>query len=320
MNKKNIIYLIVGIVLGAASVYLFIGNDRITVKNINIEEKKHLVEEEGLKGINIPKKVMKEFGIELQVAKSGKISIHKDLTGEIVPNPYNVAHIVPRFTGVVKAVYKKIGDSIKKGEKIATIESNESLVSYDVKSSINGTILEMHMTPGELIGDAQHIVMIANLKNVWAELNIYQQDLESIKVGQTVKITSPHSKTVYKGKLFYISPIVDEATRTAVTRVKLNNSRGIWKPGMFVSGTVQTDFSKVKIAVPKNAVQILNGEKVIFVKGDNGFSPRVVTLGKENGKYVEVLEGLHEGDIYVAKGAYTYKSEILKESFGGDEH
>ena len=327
MNKNNLIYLLIGIVVGGLAVFIFFGESTTSHDENNAEEIEHGHEEDGhgdeeehSEAINISDKVMQEFGIELQSAGVGKITVHKDLTGEIVPNPYNVAHIVPRFAGIVKDVYKKIGDSIKKGDKIATIESNESLVSYDVTSSIDGTILELHMTPGELIGDAQHIVMVADLTNVWAELNIYQQDLGIIKVGQNVSITSPHSKTVFKGKLFYISPVVDEATRTAVARVKLNNSRGTWKPGMFISGSVITNYKTVKIAVPVNAIQMLNSQKVVFVSRDEGFQPQVVTLGMENNKLIEVIDGLHAGDKYVAKGAYTFKSEILKESFGGDEH
>ncbi len=324
MNKNNLIYLLIGIVVGGLTVFILFGENRFSSDEHNLSKVAHNEEgdEHGHEGhseaINISDEVMKEFGIEVKIASKGKIAVHKDLTGEIVLNPDNIAHIVPRFGGIVKSVYKKIGDSIKKGEKIATIESNESLVSYDVTSSIDGTILELHMTPGELIGDAQHIVLVANLTNVWAELNIYQQDLGKVKIGQNVEITSPHSKTVFKGKLFYISPVVDEATRTAIARVKLNNTRGTWKPGMFISGRVFTNYRTVNIAVPVNAIQILNSQEVVFVSGAEGFQPQVVTLGMENNKLIEVIDGLHAGDKYVAKGAYTFKSEILKESFGGD--
>ncbi len=320
MNKNNLIYLLIGIVIGGFALFIFSGKSFSSHDEHGAMEMEHSDEHEGhSEAINISDEVMKEFGIEVKTANVGKIALHKVLTGEIVLNPYSVAHIVPRFTGIVKAVYKKIGDSIKKGDKIATIESNESLVSYDVTSSIDGTILELHMTPGELIGDALHIVLIANLTNVWAELNIYQQDLGKVKVGQDVEITSPHSEMVFKGKLFYISPVVDEATRTAVARVKLNNTRGTWKPGMFISGNVLTNYKTAKIAVPVNAVQMLNGQKIIFVSGDEGFTPQVVTLGMKNNKLIEVIDGLHSGDRYVSKGAYTFKSEILKKSFGGDE-
>ncbi len=324
MNKNNFVYLIVGVILGGVAVYLMLGTGLNLAENENIRVVAETHEDGHIDNhsevINISDRVMKEFGIEVKKAGTGKLVVYRDLTGEIVPNPYKVAHIVPRFGGVVKAVYKKIGDKVKEGDKIAVIESNESLVQYDVISSIDGTILELHMTPGELIGDDKHIVMIANLNTVWAELNVYQQNLGEVKVGQTVEITSPHSKTVFKGELFYISPTVDEATRTAVARVKLDNSQGVWKPGMFVSGKVFTSLKTVEVAVPKNAVQLLDGQKVVFVKGDEGFHPQVVTLGMENGELVEILDGLHAGDIYVAKGAYTFKSEILKESFGGHGH
>ncbi len=325
MNKNNIIFLIIGIFIGASAALIILGTGESTA-NHSIEmhdEESHADEHSGEAGeehsefINISNDTMKEFGIEIKTAGPGELTVHKDLTGEITPNPYEVAHIVPRFAGVVKEVFKKIGDRVKKGDKIAIIESNESLVRYDVTSSIDGTILELHMTPGELIGDDKHIVMVANLKTVWAELNIYQQDLGEVKVGQTVEISSPHSKNIFKGKLFYISPTVDEATRTAVARVKLDNSAGIWKPGMFVSGKVFTSKKRVDIAVPKNVVQIFDGQKVVFVKSDKGFAPQAVTLGIENDKAVEILDGLHQGDKYVAKGAYTFKSELLKESFGG---
>ncbi len=332
-NKNKLIFLLVGIVIGAVVVIagftLFDNESKASsnfvsksVENHENDSEEHGNEqgEEHSEVIKISNEVRKEFGIEVKTANSGKVVAHKDLTGEIVPNPYNVAHIVPRFAGIVKNVYKKIGDNVKKGDKIATIESNESLVQYDVTSSIDGTIIELHMTPGELIGDEKHIVVVANLKNVWAELNVYQKDLGEVKVGQTVEIISPHTNSVFKGKLFYISPIVDEATRTAVARVKLNNLTGMWKPGMFVSGKVFTSYKKVNVAVPPNAVQILEGQKVIFVEGEEGFRPQVVTLGLENSKLVEVLDGLHIGDKYVAKGAYTFKSEILKESFGGHGH
>ncbi len=327
MNKNNLIYLLIGIVVGGLAIFIFFGESTTSHDEGNAEgiehgheEDGHGDEEEHSEVIKISDDVMKEFGIEVKIAGAGKVAVHKDLTGEIVPNPYSVAHIVPRFAGIVKAVYQKIGDKVKAGDKIAVIESNESLVQYDVTSSIDGTILELHMTPGELIGDDKHIVLVANLKNVWAELNIYQQDLGEVKVGQTVEITSPHSKTIFKGKLFYISPVVDEATRTAVARVKLDNSRLLWKPGMFISGRAFTSFKTVDVAVPKNAVQILDQQKVIFVKGEDGFRPQVVTLGVENSQLIEILDGLHIGDKYVAKGAYTFKSEILKESFGGHGH
>ena len=105
-----------------------------------------------------------------------------------------------------------------------------------------------------------------------------------------------------------------------VLELLLNNASGLWKPGMFISGRVFTNNKKVPIVVNKNAVQLYNGETVVFVLDNNGFRPQPVSIGLENNNLIEILSGLHIGQKYAAEGAFTIKSEFLKESFGGDHH
>jgi cobalt-zinc-cadmium efflux system membrane fusion protein len=175
------------------------------------------------------------------------------------------------------------------------------------------------MTPGELIGDDKHIVTVADLSSVWAELTVYQKDIDDIKLGQSAQIYFNDIENAINGKIFYISPTVDEHTRTATARVRLNNSSGYWKPGMFITGKVLTDFVEVDQAVTLNAIQNFEGQKVVFVKEGEGFRPQPVTIGKTNTNYAEVLTGLNSGQTYIAEGAFVIKSELLKESFGGDD-
>ena len=261
---------------------------------------------------------LKEFGIVLNTAGPSAIQMHTDLSGEIKPDPRTIAHMIPRFDGIVKKVHKAIGDSVKKGEVLATIESNESLVKYDVTSAIDGTVIDMHMTPGELVnGDSNHEITVANLKTVWAELGVYQKDLSIISIGQTVIISAGHEIYETKGKISYISPIIDEATRTATARVSLDNNTGKWKPGMFVTAEVLTLEQEVPLAVAKNAIQSFEGRAVVFVQDKEGFRPQPVTVGIQNDKAVQILSGLHAGETYIAKGAFTIKAELMKESFGG---
>ena len=328
IDKNKIFYLIIGIVVG---VILTIGISKvlesnkslthIETNNFHENEPNGSIIEDNHEGdeeiVSLNDEEIKELGIILDKVGSEEIQMHADLSGEVVPDPDQVAHIVPRFTGIVKNVYKKIGDNVKQGEVIAVIESNESLVTYNVESSIDGVVLNLHLTPGELIGDDNHVVTIANLNSVWAELNVYQNDLQKIKIGQWVDIYVNKLEKSVKGKIFYISPTVDEHTRTATARVSLNNSRGYWKPGMFVNSRVSTNSVKVKKAVTLNSIQNYEGQKVVFVKMDDGFVPQPVTLGRTNSTYVEIVSGLSEGQTYIAEGAFVIKSELLKESFGG---
>ncbi|MBU2493315.1 MAG: efflux RND transporter periplasmic adaptor subunit [Bacteroidetes bacterium] len=321
-NKNKYMYLIIGIFIGAVIAFLGMSllNSGNPDESYSNKKDEHEEETHGSEEVKLSESELTEYGIKLSVVESQKLQLHSDLTGEIVPDPDKVAHIVPRFAGVVKTVSKKIGDRVKKDEVIAVIESNESLVTYEVKSSIDGVVLDLHMTPGELIGDDKHVVTISDLNSVWAELNVYQKDLRKIKIGQTAQVYFDEIENAVEGKIFYLSPTVDEHTRTATARVKLNNSKGLWKPGMFITAKVFTDFVNVKYAVSLNAIQNYEDRKVVFVKDGEGFRPQPVTIGKTNSRYAEILSGLNAGQTYVAEGAFVIKSELLKESFGGDEH
>jgi len=321
MNKNNLIYLAVGAVLGGLLVFIiFNGNNKtLTTPAAATKSVKNSEEKKEIEIAKISPEVMKEFGVVVAEAKPGNIELHLDLTGEVVPNPYKVAHIIPRFGGIVKKIYKKIGDKVKTGEVIATIESNESLVEYKVKSSINGTILELHMTPGELIGDRIHAVKIADLSSVWAELSVYQKDLLKINKGENVLITSPGSDYKFSGKIFYVSPTVNEMTRTSIARVNLGNVSGFWKPGLFITGRVQIKEIKVPVAVPKTAIATMDEQSVVFVQTDKGFIPRPVKTGYTNDKYVQIISGLKAGQKYVAGNGFVIKSEIEKSSFAEED-
>lgn len=278
------------------------------------------VTEEHSEVIKLSDDVMKEFGIEVKEAGPGVIKNHIDLTGEIIAEPSKISHIVPRFSGIVQNVNKTVGEKVSKGEVLAVIESNESLTTYEVQSLIDGTIIEMHMTQGELIGTEAHAFTIANLDKVWAMLSVYQKDINKIKMGQNVKVSFGSIDTEETGKISYLSPIVDEKTRTASARVILNNRSGKWRPGMFVTAKIYVSETKAPVVIEKNALQTIDEEQVVFVKEGDGFVPRRVKVGKENDDNVEILSGLEAGQQYVAKGAFTLKAELLKESFGGDEH
>jgi len=262
---------------------------------------------------------IKEFGIELSTAGSGKLEQHVDLTGEIVIDPDRLAHIFPRFPGIVKEVRKKIGNPVKKGEVLAIIESNESLSPYEVKSLIDGNVIDMHLTRGEVIADGDHSFTIADLNKVWVNLSVYEKDLPDIQIGKKVFISAgPNTKEI-EGKISYISPVVDEKTRTATARVVLDNRDGYWRPGLFVNGKAIIGDETVSIYVPKTALENFENHTVVFVKHDEGFEPQPVTIGRSNTKAVEIVAGLKPGQIYVSKGGFALKAELQKEAFG-DSH
>lgn len=259
---------------------------------------------------------LQEFGIETAIAGPGQIETHIDLPGEIIVDPERLAHVSPRFPGIVKEVRKRIGDTVKKGETLAIIESNESLTPYEMKSLIDGTVIDMHVAVGEMIGDQTHAYQIADLSQVWARVSVYQKDLPQIRLHQPAIVSAGWGIRDARGKISYLSPTVDERTRTATARVVLANESGIWRPGMFVSIKVQTGQINASIVAPKTALQTIEDQICLFVETEEGFKAQPVFTGHSNDVAVEITSGLAPGQRYVTQGSFALKAEVMKASFG----
>ncbi len=257
-----------------------------------------------------------EFGIELSTAGPGVISTRTTLPGEIHPNDDRLAHLVPRYAGIVTKVLVHEGDQVKTGQTLAIIESNETLTPYPLKTMIDGTIIGKHITLGEAASPDRAPFVVADLSTVWLNLTVYQRDLNLIKPGQMVQVRVDDDGPVSEGRITYVTPIVEEATRTATARVVLDNKAGNWRPGMFVVGSVEISHEEVGLAIPRAALFTLHDEIIVFIQEEDGFEARHVQTGAMDLTNVEILDGLTSGDRFVSQGGFTLKAEIEKGSFG----
>ena len=258
-----------------------------------------------------------EFGVELAVAGPGSIATTVELPGEILPNQDRLAHIVPRFPGIVKSVSKTVGDAVKQGDVLATVESSESLSVYSVKSLLAGMVIQRHVAVGESVTTGREIFVVADLREVWVDFQAFQKHLPLLAVGQRIHISAGHGLPEAEALVSYISPIVDEATRTATVRAILPNEQGEWRPGLFVTGRVETASHDVALAVPTAAIQRMGEIPVVFVREEeNAFEPRPVHLGRSGPHFVEVTSGLSAGESYVSAGAFTLKAELQRGELG----
>jgi len=261
-----------------------------------------------------------EFGIVLAEAGPGTIIQTIKLPGTIHPNDDQLAHLVPRYDGIVTAVHVHVGDQVKKGQALATIESDQSLAPYALKTMIDGTVIEKHITLGESASRDRAPFLVADLSTVWLDLYIYQRDLQRVRVGQKV-ISCGLAGNDCMGTISYISPVVDETTRTSLARVVLDNAHGRWRPGMFVTAEVETGRITAAVTVPPSAIFSSHEATILFIADEHGFEERHVEIGQSDRHHVEILSGLEPGDTYVSEGGFTLKAEIEKSSFGdGHNH
>ena len=255
------------------------------------------------------------------IAKSGPgiVATEIDLPGEIVLNANFVAHIVPRFPGIVQEVNKNLGDPVRVGDILAVIQSNASAAPYNVPSMINGIVIEKHVTLGEFVRDDADIFVVADLSTVWVNISVYARFLTDLKRGQRVRISSAGLRETASGAIDYIGPIVGETTRTGVARVVLPNPGQMWQPGLFVTAHITVSEAKVLVAVPDAAVQTIEGRDVVFVKTGDVFEARLVVAGRRSHDLIEIVEGLAAGEDYVADGSFIFKAELGK-SEAAHEH
>lgn len=259
---------------------------------------------------------LEEFGIEITTAGAGVIERRVELPGEVRPNADRLAHIVPRFAGIVTNVHARIGDTVKRGQVLAVIESDESLAPFDVKTLLSGTVIGKHIALGEAASRDRDAFVIADLSSVWIDLTVYQRDLTTIRVGQEARVYVGHDLVQDAGVISYVTPIVDEHTRTATARIVLSNDEHTWRPGMFVTADVTIERTDVPLVVPRTALHTFEGDTVVFIEGDEGFRPEPVSLGRHGETHVEVLSGLSVGDRFASDGGFTLKAELGKDSFG----
>lgn len=258
-------------------------------------------------------------GLTIDVVNKKSIGRTIELPGEIGFNEERLAHITPRYPSIVKKVVKKLGETVQKGELLAVVESNESLTAYTISSPISGKIVEKNVTPGEFVGEDATLFIIADLATVWVNCDVYAKDADLVEKGLEILITAVGTDRQVKTTLSYVAPVYNTTTRSMIARAVIPNTGGKWRPGTFITGEISVSTDKPVLVVSQNAVQILDGETVVFVPSEhkNGFEPVVVQKGVENNHHVEILSGLAEGDTYVVTGAFELKAKIVTSTLGG---
>jgi cobalt-zinc-cadmium efflux system membrane fusion protein len=199
-------------------------------------------------------------------------------------------------------------------EEIGSLSSGslKELTRFVLRASFDGVIVKKHLTPGEWVKEDAEIYMIADLSQVWVDITLYAKDLGKVRLGQSVTVKYDSSGLEARGTVSYIGPVVGEETRTAKARVVIDNPEEKWRPGMFVKVEVVREEAPVPLMVLTEAIQTYRNFPVVFVRYENDYEYRPVTLGRTDGQYTEVLKGLSEGEAYVTRNSFILKAELGK--------
>ena len=193
----------------------------------------------------------------------------------------------------------------------------ENTTRYEITAPISGTIIEKHITRGEKVGEDVNVFTVADLTTVWVNVKVPARDISLVHRGMNVVVESPDGLKT-EGKVAMVSPIVDTDTRSATARVVVDNHQGHWKPGGFITGSIRISDENVSLVIPRNAVQNLEGEDIVFLADDHGYRQVAVVSGRHDRENVEILSGLRAGQQIVTQGAFELKAILL--TSGMDSH
>lgn len=206
-------------------------------------------------------------------------------------------------------------------QKLAAIggsASGDSLTRYEIRSPIDGRVTEKQIAAGQVVSENANIFVVADLSTVWAEIIVYANNLAAIHPGQSVTVKSAALDAQANGTVSYIGALVGEQSRTTTARVVLPNPKGVWRPGLPVEVELVAEEADVPLAVAEEGLQNLNDGQVVFARYGEQFEARPLKLGRRDGRYAEVLEGLLAGEKYAAKNSFLIKAELGKASASHD--
>lgn len=257
--------------------------------------------------------------IELAKASPGVLRDSLLLNGIVQPNQESLVQVTPRFPGIVRDVRKRIGDVVQKGDVLAIIESNQSLTQYELKASLEGTVIDRQTTLGEFVSEQKSAFVIADLSTVWIDFSVYRRDLKRVSIGDQILIDPADGGPAIEAKVSYLSPVGSSDTQSAIARAIVTNSSQRLRPGLFITGRLTLSAKKVGVAVKASALQTVENRTVVFVRNGEKFEARDVEVGDRDPQLVEILFGVLDGDVYAAQNSFIVKAEMAKGA-GGDEH
>ncbi|KAB8154951.1 efflux RND transporter periplasmic adaptor subunit [Kordia sp. TARA_039_SRF] len=212
-------------------------------------------------------------------------------------------------------LYKAVRNKLKLWKlseaQIQQLETSQKVsTQFPIYASVSGVVTEKMVEEGNHVMEGGALFKVSNLNSVWASFDAYENQIGRFKKGDAIRITTnvnPNSEI--PANITFIDPVLNTKTRTVAVKVELNNRDNNLKPGMFVTGILDTEVSSESntISIPKSAVLWTGKRSLVYVKKENEpvFEAREIVLGTATADYYEVLSGLKSEEEIVTNGAFT---------------
>ena len=183
-------------------------------------------------------------------------------------------------------------------------------------SPMSGVVHNLNIREGFYVEPGTTMLSIGSLDQVWVEAEVFERQAALVELGLPVSMTLDYlPDRQWKGKVDYVYPSLDSKSRTLRVRLRFDNSDGLLKPNMYAQVVIQVAFDMPVVAVVREAV-IRTGtqDRLVLALGDGYYKSIEVELGRMTQEYVEILDGLEEGEVVVTSAQFLLDSESSKTS------
>ncbi|MBY6016321.1 efflux RND transporter periplasmic adaptor subunit [Halomonas denitrificans] len=264
----------------------------------------------------ISERLLALSGVETSVVAPRQLRFTETLFGVVQPVQDRVYSVSAPYDGIIESLHVSIGQQVKKGDTVATVRSSDTLQQYSVKAPADGEITALTLNQGDHTRGGA-LLELADLSKVWIDLSAFPNVLEKLRVGMPLSVLTMHdAESGHDGvqtTLSYIAPTMTGG-HIARARAVIDNADGQWRPGMHVQAEVLTEQRQVPMAVSVEALQRFRDMDVVFGRFGNTFEVRMLELGGNDGRYVEVLGGIRPGTEYVTRNSYLLLADVMKDA------
>jgi len=255
-------------------------------------------------------------GLTLADASLQKIENTLAVTGEVAQDTEKTHYLSAQVSGTVTQVLAQYNDIVRSGAVLAVIRTAAG-ETREITAPQGGLVMGVNAVAGQAVDEISPLFTLSDLGSVYATFDIYEKDAGKIRVGQSIRVTAEaYPERSFQGTIRFVSPRMDETTRTLKVRAEIDNSAYLLKLGMFLNGNIVLSEGRY-LAVPRQAVQWLDEKENVFVaKEPAKYEAREIKTGVHSDAWVQVVGGLSAGEQVVVDGGFLLKSELFKSKMG----
>ena len=209
---------------------------------------------------------------------------------------------------------------VKESQISALEKAGKPNIHLPIYTPLSGIVIEKMVQQGQYVNTGEVLFNIADLSKVWVEIDVFENEVPYVRVGQQVDIRSTiEDGAVSNGRISFVYPFHDPKTHTVKARVEMANPGYMLKPDMFVNAIIRVPLVK-GIVIPVTALIDTGKRQLVWIEASPGmFEPRDVKAGERVDDKVQILSGIKVGDKVAVSGAYLIDSESQLKGDGGHE-